>query len=303
MTRRPTRAVVLWLAMTWSGGCGGSVPAPAPVPPPAGPVPLPTPVTPSTSVPESASTPGLSLTPGLTRYAVRQDVHIQQDYANLPPTVDLRYTLYLTALIGTPADSAGWPTTFTVDSVLVDSGSQLPPQIDLSAARGFQITGQLAPTGEFRDSAPSDSAAAANLGNLLPHFRSFFPRLPAGGVKPGDHWTDSTTATDVSGGTTITTRSFNDRTATTWEDRDGAPVLRIESSATYTFNGSGDQGGAPFTLAGSGRATGLQFLARDGRYVGGEARDSASLTIDLPVQGITIPRRQLARTTISVLPQ
>jgi hypothetical protein len=296
MTRRPMLALSLCLAAACGGysnaGAPGAAPSPSPTPPPATPAPV-------------APTPreGLHLTPGATRYAVRQNVHIEQDFTGLPPTIDLRYTLYLTALIGAPADSVGWPTTFTVDSVVVDSGSQLPPQIDLSAARGFRISGQLTATGEFRDSAPSDSVAAANLGNLLPRFRSFFPRLPANGVQPGDHWTDSTTATDVSGGTTITTRSFNIRTATNWENRGVLRVLRIESSASYTFNGSGEQSGAPFTLDGSGQATGLQFLASDGRYVGGEARDSATLTIDLPMQGITIPRRQLARTTISVLPQ
>jgi hypothetical protein len=297
MTPRPTLALSLCLAAACSGGysaAGSPGAAPAPTSPQA-------PTTPPPVTP--APREGLRLTPGLTRYAVRQNVHIEQDYTGLPPTIDLRYTLYLTALIGTPADSVGWPTTFTVDSVVVDSGSQLPPQIDLGAARGFRISGQLTPTGEFQDSAPSDSAAAANLGNLLPRFRSFFPHLPETGVQPGDHWTDSTSATDVSGGTTITTRSVNVRTATNWENRGTSRVLRIESGATYTFNGSGEQSGAPFTLDGSGQATGLQFLASDGRYVGGEARDSATLTIDLPVQGITIPRRQLARTTISVLPQ
>jgi hypothetical protein len=292
MTRRPTVAVTLWLAVACGGGSA-----------PPGRPPAPTPAAPAVPSVAPALHAGLRLAPGLTHYVVRQDVHIQQDYAGLPPSIDLRYTLFLTALIGTPADTVGWPTTFTVDSVVVDSGSQLPPQIDLGAARGFRITGQLTPTGEFRDSAPSDSVAAANLGNLLPRFRSFFPRLPANGVLPGDQWTDSTSATDVSGGTTITTHSLNDRTATNWEDQGGTRVLRIESSATYSFNGTGEQGGAPFTLDGSGQATGWQFLASDGRYVGGEARDSASLKIDLPVQGITIPRRQLAHTTVSVLPQ
>jgi hypothetical protein len=233
---------------------------------------------------------------------LRQELHIQQDFAGLPPTIDVRYSLYLTASVGTPADSIGYPTTFTVDSVVVDSGSQLPPQIDLTAAKGFQVRGQLTTNGEFRNATPSDSSAAASLGNLLPRFRSFFPHLPAGGVRLGDSWSDTMSTSDVSAGTTITTHSQNHRTAAAWEDHGATRVLRLETSATYQFTGSGEQGGAPFTLEGSGTATGLQYLASDGRYLGGEARDSTTLTIELPVQGISIPRRQLARTTVTALP-
>ena len=105
-------------------------------------------------------------------------------------------------------------------------------------------------------------------------------------------WTDSTTASDpanCSGGAAITTRSANRRAATTWEDRGGIRALRLEVTATYQFNGSGEQGGAPFTLDGSGVGTGVQFLASDGRYLGGELRDSSTLTIDLPVTGYLHP--------------
>jgi hypothetical protein len=287
-------SVVLLLAACGGTQAPGGGPAPAPAPG------APTPTAPS------SRTPTLQLAPGTTRYLVRQDVHIQQDFAGLPPTIDLKYALYLTAAVGGARDSTGWPTTFTVDSVTVDSGSQLPPQINLGAARGIQVTGRLASTGEFISGPCDTSAAAANLGNLLPRFRSFFPRLPENGVAAQISWTDSTTASDpanCSGGAAITTRSENHRAATMWEDHGGVRALRLEVTATYRFNGSGEQGGAPFTLDGSGMGTGVQFLASDGRYVGGELRDSSTLTIDLPVQGVSIPRRQIAHTIITVLPR
>lgn len=299
MTRRyrlhPVYPAVL-LAVACGGGrrSPGNLPAPTPAPP-----------QPAPAVPPPGA-PGLHFAPGTTRYLVRQDVHIQQDFAGLPPTIDLKYALYLTATIGTPGDSLGLPTTFTVDSIVVDSASRLPPQVDLGAARGIRVTGRLVPTGEFISGPCDTSSAAASLGNLLPRFRNFFPRLPAGGVVPQSAWTDSTMATDpanCSGGTALTTRSENRRAATTWEDRDGIRALRLETTATYQFSGSGDQSGSPFTLSGSGVGTGVQFVSSDGRYVGGEVRDSSTLTIDLPVQGVSIPRRQLAHTTVTVLPR
>jgi len=288
-----TRSLLLLSAIVVAAACSSGYSAPGATPAPAAP---------GAAAP-APSAKALQLLPGTTRYLVYQDVHIQQDFTGLPPTIELRYGLYLTATIAGPADSLGYPTTFTVDSITVDSGIQLPPQINLAAARGYRVTGRLSATGEFTNPVSSDSGAAASLGNLLPRFRSFFPRLPVGGVRSGDTWTDSTTATDSPGGTTITSRSLNHRTATTWEDHGGIRALRLESTGTFQFSGAGEQGGAPFTVAGSGTGTGRQLLAIDGRYLGGEARDSTTLTIDLPMQGITIPRRQIARTTVTALPR
>jgi hypothetical protein len=290
-----TRSLLLLSTIGFAAACSGGYAT-------AGTGAAPAPAAPGAAAPAPTAN-ALQLVPGTTRYLVYQDVHIQQEFTGLPPTIDLRYGLYLTAAIATPADSLGYPTTFTVDSIKVDSGIQLPPQINLAAARGYRVTGRLSPTGEFTNPVSSDTGAAASLGNLLPRFRSFFPRLPVGGVRPGDTWTDSTTATDSPGGTTITSRSLNHRTATTWEDRGGTRALRLEGTGTYQFSGAGEQGGAPFTIEGSGTGTGWQLLAIDGRYLGGEARDSTTLTIDLPMQGITIPRRQIARTTVTALPR
>lgn len=245
----------------------------------------------------------LTLAPGTNRYLLHQHVHIQQDFAGLPPSVDLGYALYLTTVIGDAADSIGYPTSFTIDSVSVDSGSQIPPQINLAAARGLTINGRLSRTGEFLNPTPSDSGVAASLGNLMPRFRNFFPRLPEGGVAPGMSWTDTTQTNDSSAASTVTTTSINQRSATSWEERDSVRALRLEVTATFQFNGSGEQSGASFTLQGSGTASGVQFLAADGQYLGGQSSDSTSVTIDLPAQGYSIPRQQLARTRVTPLPQ
>ena len=284
-----TRSLLL-ATLGWTVACAGgysTTGAPA--------TPSPTPAAPA------APTARLQLAPGTTRYFIRQDVHIQQDYAGLPPTMTLGYGLYLTATIAGPADSTGYLTSFTVDSVSIDSGTQFPPQINMASAKGFRVTGRLTPTGEFTNPIPSDSTTAASLANVLPRFRSFFPRLPAGGVHPDTSWTDSTTTTEGAGATTITTHVSSRRAATTWENRGGVRALRIEVSATYQFNGAGEQGGAAFTIDGSGTGSGTQFLAGDGRFLGGESRDSTTLTIDLLMQGITIPRRQTAHTTVTAL--
>lgn len=292
-----TRRDLLVPTLLFAAACGGATTA-------GGGASTPTPATPAAGA-AAAHTAALQLTPSTTRFVIRQEVHIQQEFAGLPPTIDLRYGLYLTAAVGAPADS-GFPTTFTVDSIVVDSSSQLPPQINLGAARGYRVTGRLLPTGEFVSGPCDTSAAAAGLGNLLPRFRNFFPRLPQGGVHPDTTWSDSTQITDnaaCSGGSTITTHSANQRSARKWEDHSGSRALPLETSANYRFNGTGEQGGQPFTIDGTGAGTGVQYLGADGHYLGGELRDSTTLTIDLPAQGISIPRRQVSHTTITALSQ
>ena len=48
--------------------------------------------------------------------------------------------------------------------------------------------------------------------------------------------------------------------------------------------------------------SGADYIAVDGRYMGGESRDSTTMTITLPIQAMTIPRTQVSRTTVTVLP-
>jgi len=292
MTPRYRLIPTLLLAAACGGGATriGTTPTPSPAPP--------TGVAPVHS-------PTVQLAPSTTHFLVQQNLHIQQDYTGLPPTIDLHYGLYVTAAIGAPADS-GLPTTFTIDSIVVDSATQLPPQINLAAARGYRVTGRLLSTGEFISGPCDTSAASSAVGSLLPRFRSFFPRLPVGGVRPTMTWSDSTNITDnpaCAGGSTVTTRSANQRAALAWEDRAGSRALRLETTSNYHFNGSGNQGGGPFTIDGSGAGTGVQYLTSDGRYLGGDLRDSTTLTIELPVQGISIPRRQFSHTIITALPR
>jgi hypothetical protein len=282
---------LLCAALCATAACGGHYANPG----------TPTAPTPAVSARPAGRTPLLQLAPGTMRYLVRQDVHIEQDFAGLPPTMHLGYGLYLTATVAGPADTAGYLASFTVDSVTVDSGSQLPPQINLASAKGYRVTGRLSPNGEFKNPIPSDTMTAASLGNLLPRFRSFFPRLPTGGVRPDTSWNDSSTTTEGAGGSTITTHVQSHRTATTWQDRGGIRALRIEVGASYTFSGSGEQSGAAFTIDGSGMGNGVQYLAEDGRFLGGEVHDSTTMTIDLPLQGVTIPRRQKSNTIVTAL--
>jgi len=132
-------------------------------------------------------------------------------------------------------------------------------------------------------------------------FRNFYPRMPTGGLTLGADWTDTTTTKDRAG-IDVTIKAISHARATTWEQRNTTRCLRIEVSSAYTVAGSGDQGGQPLDVSGTGTRISLQFIAIDGRYLGGEVRDSSSITVGLPLQGMTVPVRQISNSTITVLP-
>jgi len=74
------------------------------------------------------------------------------------------------------------------------------------------------------------------------------------------------------------------------------------TSQTFRVAGSGKNMGQPFELSGAGTGTSVAYVAADGRYLGGEAQDSTTLTVRLTVQGVAVPVTQLTRTTVAVLP-
>src|SRR5262249_42867550 len=158
-----------------------------------------------------------------------------------------------------PADSSGYPTTITIDSIIPDSGTTAPMGINLSAAKGLRYTGRLTPRGEFRYQLASDSTAAQSLSPVVGSFKNFVPRLPAAGAALGASWADTVTDNDrAAGGVTVT--SVNHARAAAWEERNTARALRIDVTSEFMIKGSGQQAGQPFEVAGTGQRNGVDFV-------------------------------------------
>src|SRR5256885_2342720 len=102
---------------------------------------------------------------------------------------DLGARIFVGAAIAGPADWIGYPTTFTVDSIVPDSGTPPPLADNLGRARKLVFSGRLVPRGEFVNGVASDSALAQSLAQFLANFRDFMPRLPRDGLTPGIAWT------------------------------------------------------------------------------------------------------------------
>jgi len=241
------------------------------------------------------------LGPSAQRYVMHTVVHIDQEFQGMHQPLDFGLRAFFAVTITGPADSVGYPTTITIDSIVPDSGTTAPMGINLGAAKALSFVGRVTRRGEFRNQIASDSVAAQSLSPIVGSFKNFFPRLSPAGVTVGLAWTDTTVENDRAiGGVTVS--SINRSRAATWEDRNGTRAVRLEVMSDFTIKGSGQQLGQRFEVAGSGVRSGIDFIAVDGRYLGGESHDSTSMTITLPIQAMTIPRTQASKTTVTVLP-
>ena len=266
-------------------------------------------VTPSPVVPPVVTAPitrgggdVVRLGPSALRYLVHHRSHIEEQYPGQTRISDRGLQLFLSTTIVGPADSVGYPLTFTVDSVVLDSGTTLPPTVNLAAGRGLRYIGYLTPTGEFKQKSTStDSVTAQVFTQLIGPMRNFYPRMPPAGLKPGIEWTD-TTSTNDRVAIDVNIKVIAHARTGTWEERNGSRCLRVESNSTYSVAGSGTQMGQQLEITGTGTRTGVQFVAIDGRYLGGEAHDTSSIVVGVPMQSMTVPVRQITHSTVTVLP-
>ena len=291
------RRLALVAASTIAVACASQT-TPSSNPTPANPAPPPPP---APGAPPPAPAQPVRLGPSALRYLMHQVVHIDQEFQGMRQPLDFGLRIYFAVTISGPADSVGYPTTITIDSIAPDSGSAVPMGINLGAAKALSFRGRLTPKGDFHAPSPSDSVAAQALSPIVGSFRNFFPRLPPGGLTLGAAWTDTTTENERAAGN-ITITSVNRSRAAAWEDRSGARALRLEVTTDFKIQGGGQQAGQPFEVNGTGLRSGVDYIAVDGRFLGGEAHDSTNMTITLPIQAMTIPRTQVSKSTVTVLP-
>lgn len=273
------------------------VPPPSPGPTPAAPAEQPgVPAPPAP--PPAAAGEVVQLGPSAVRYLVHRQMHTEQEFQGRTVAFDRGVRAFVSATITGPADSSGYPLALMIDSIVADSGTRLPPTINLAAVRRLRYTGRVTSVGALSNLLPSDSTLAWNTTQVFGSFQGFYPRLPPAGLTLGSEWVDTVTTLDRGVTTTYTHRSRG----VGWEERDGARCMRLEVSSTFTLAGAGELSGRPMEVSGSGSRFTTQFVASDGRYLGGHARDSMAITRRFPDEGEFVPGHQISVITVTVLP-
>ena len=292
--RRIAVLAILGVAMA----CASSrASAPPPVTPPGPTIRVPD------APPPPASPRPVRFGPSALRYVIRRQISATQTFQGQTSSSRLGFRLFVHATVRGPADSLGYPATFTVDSIVADSGVTLPVTINLAAARGLSYSGVLAPDGELKNSTASDTIIARGLSQVLANFRDFYPGIPAGGLTLNAAWIDTTSRTDRAGifdRVTVTTIARSRAAAI--EELAGAHAIRLEVDAILAITGAGNQGGQDLDLAGKGTRHATEYVAVDGRFLGGESLDSTDLEIAVPAQGQVVSIKQIAKSIVQVLP-
>jgi len=273
--------------------CGGSRSDPAETSPS-------TTARPATPPAAAADPSTLRYAAGNGRYKVETNMQVAQDMMGNVQEVSSDMMMILSTTL--TEESGNLLLAATLDSVTF-TGSM--PGLDgsaFNAARGRTFRARFTPAGRPVAGANPDSGDAL-MTQLSRGVREFLAVLPAT-IAAGGTWTDtvSETAPIPGGSGTLTTRSIRNNRVVGWETRDGARALHLTVQGSYTMSGSGEvQGGTAVEMTGSGTATADRWVSAAGVLLSSTGRDSTNLTVNVPSVGMTIPIRQVQRTTITRL--
>ena len=250
------------------------------------------------AAPLAAQVPLSGYTPFSSRYRVVSSMQISQVMQGQSMDSEMSSNQLNSLVLA--KDGGALALTITLDSITATSTGAAPPA-DPNAAVGLKFTGKMAPDGHVVSSTvtdksgnPSDSPFAASL-------RSFLPRLKVGATA-GMTWADTTTTSRPQNGGTVTTvittvyTLVGDTTVGTAKD------WKLASVATGTVSGTGNQGGADYTIKGNINGTGTLIVGAGGALRGADLASDAKMTIDVPIAGMQIPVTQKQTMKITRVP-
>ena len=185
------------------------------------------------------------------------------------------------------------PGQFQVSIVLdslqaLENGQPAAPD-SLFAARGTRWTATLSTTGGLSAITPDRSGTFAD--ELTGRLRLLFPALPAGGVREGMEWTDTTEyklTADAFPGTERAVTTYHAGAA----ESSGAKRITLESEGQYDRAGTRQQGEQELQMTAKGGRHGTHQFGMDGVLVSARGNDAGDMTITVPSLGQTVPVKQ-----------
>jgi hypothetical protein len=284
----PCRPSVALLAVLLMAGCGGSTAGNAPPPAPA--------PKPGEAEAPAPTTPGRG--PAVTYKAVRNVAYrlerhdsLSLQYPGGATQEQVRDRIAFLRVTVTESPTAGaYQVAIVLDSLQALEGGQPVSPDSVAAARGTRWTATLTTGGGLGALTPDRTGTLPD--ELTGRLRLLFPALPAGGVREGMEWTDTTQYR-------LTADAFpgNERAVTTYHAAaSDAPGMRkgiaLESSGTYDRTGTRTQGEQELQMQATGKRQGAHVLGLDGSLVSASGSESGDMTITVPTVGQTVPVKQ-----------
>jgi len=285
MTRRPPTEILLTAVLL--AACGGSTSS-NPTPPP-----TPQPGDSSAPVPTSPGRGSAVTYHPVRNAAYRLERHdsLSLQYPGGATQEQVRDRIaFLHVTVSETGPQAPYQLTIVLDSLQALENGQPASPDSLAAARGTRWSGSLSPTGGLSALTPDRTGTLPD--ELTGRLRLLFPALPAGGVREGMEWTDTTEYK-------LTADAFpgSERAMITYRAAPGdAPGMRkgilLESSGSYERTGTRAQADQELQMASKGTRRGSHQLGLDGVLVSAQGNEAADMTITVPTVGQTVPVKQ-----------
>jgi hypothetical protein len=202
----------------------------------------------------------------------------------------------------TVADAAA-PGTFNVTVLLdslqaLESGQPASPDSVL-AARGTHWTATLS-------SAAGLGPLTADKQGTLPdeltgRLRLLFPALPAGGVREGMEWSDTTEYRLTADAFPGTERAVTSYKAVASDEAGAGKGLTLESTGSYQRTGTRTQADQVLEMSATGTRHQSHLVGLDGILISAQGNDAGDMTITIPSVGQTVPVQQRGSYSVTSL--
>jgi hypothetical protein len=205
-------------------------------------------------------------------------------------------TGFLHVSLDQAADS-GYAATITLDSLRV-TASGVPAGFDsVARAQGTHWTATLSPTGELSGLKADRSSSLGD--QFASSLRALFPRLPAGGVRSGMEWADTSSFPLKADAFDATEQAVTTYRSAEGTSLGGRKAIRLESEGTYTRAGKGVQFDQEMEMTATGNRHAVHLIGTDGTLVSAQGGDAGDMTITIPAVGQTVPVKQSGTFSIT----
>ncbi len=240
--------------------------------------------------------PGYGPTSG--RYRV--DVVTKQSQVQMGQTMEFTSTNNRLMRLTVTKSGTALSLSMTTDSATATATAPAPAP-DVSGLIGATLTGGMGTDGHMATSAVTDKAGNPMDAAAALAMRSFLPRLKVGAL-PGTSWSDTTNTKGNQNGAEVSTVAFVTYTLAGDTTVAGARGWKLTSTSTGTIDGTGNSGGADFTIKGTMTGQGIMIIGAGGVFAGGTTTNDIKMTVDVPMASMQIPITQQTTTTYSRMP-
>ncbi len=195
------------------------------------------------------------------------------------------------------AASGNYQVVIVLDSLdALENGQPASPD-SLAAARGTRWTGSLSSAGGLSALAPDRTGTLPD--ELTGRLRLLFPALPAGGVREGMEWTDTTQYRLTADAFPGSERAVITYRAAPGEAPGARKAINLESAGSYDRTGTRLQADQELQMAAKGTRRGSHRLGLDGILISAQGNEVGDMTITVPTVGQTVPVKQTGSYSVT----